>query len=54
MAKIFIDTNILIYSMDPFDPANSQRCRALLKILKNDLQGVISTQVMQEFYVAAI
>jgi predicted nucleic acid-binding protein len=53
MAKIFIDTNILIYSMDPFDPEKRQRCRALLKTLKNDLRGVISTQVMQEFYVAA-
>jgi len=53
MAKIFIDTNILIYSIDPFDPAKRQRCRALLKTLKNDLRGVISTQVMQEFYVAA-
>ena len=53
MAKIFIDTNILIYSMDSFDPEKRQRCRALLKTLKNDLRGVISTQVMQEFYVAA-
>ena len=53
MAKIFIDTNILIYSMDPFDPEKRQRCRALLKTLKDDLRGVISTQVMQEFYVAA-
>ena len=53
MAKIFIDTNILIYSMDPFDPEKRQRSRALLKTLKNDIRGVISTQVMQEFYVAA-
>ena len=53
MAKIFIDTDILIYSMDQFNPEKRQRCRALLKTLKNDLRGVISTQVMQEFYVAA-
>jgi len=53
MAKIFIDTNILIYSMDQFDPQKRQRCRAVLKTLKDDLSGVISTQVMQEFYVAA-
>ena len=53
MAKIFIDTNILIYSMDQFDPEKRQRCRALLKTLRDDLRGVISTQVMQEFYVAA-
>ena len=30
MAKIFIDTNILIYCMDQFDPEKRQRCRALL------------------------
>ena len=52
MAKIFIDTNILIYSMDQYDPEKRQKCRALLKTLRNNLQGVISTQVMQEFYVA--
>ena len=53
MAKIFIDTNILIYSMDQFDPVKRKKSRALLKSLKNDLRGVISTQVIQEFYVAA-
>jgi predicted nucleic acid-binding protein len=53
MAKIFIDTNILIYSMDQFDPVKQKRSRALLKSLKNDLRGVISTQVLLEFYVAA-
>lgn len=53
MSKIFIDTNILVYCMDDFDPKRKERCRILLKTLTNDLQGVISTQVMQEFYVAA-
>ena len=53
MAKIFIDTNILIYSMDQFDPVKQKRSRALLKSLNNDLRGVISTQVLLEFYVAA-
>lgn len=53
MSKIFIDTNILVYCMDDFDPKRKERYRMLLKTLTNDLQGVISTQVMQEFYVAA-
>ncbi len=53
MSKIFIDTNILVYCMDSFDLAKRDRCRMLLKTLTNDLRGVISTQVMQEFYVAA-
>ena len=53
MAKVFIDTNILIYSMDQFDAVKQKKCRALLKTLKGEQRGVISTQVMQEFYVAA-
>lgn len=53
MSKIFVDTNILVYSMDEFDPVRQERCRALLKLLSNNLHGVMSTQVMQEFYVTA-
>jgi predicted nucleic acid-binding protein len=53
MVKIFVDTNILVYSLDQFDPQKQTQCRSLLKSLKGDLRGVISTQVMQEFYVAA-
>ena len=53
MSKVFIDTNILIYSMDAFDPAKREKCRMLLKSATMDFQGVISTQVMQEFYVTA-
>ena len=48
MSKIFIDTNILIYSMDVFDPAKRKKCRALLKSAKKKFQGV-----MQEFYVTS-
>ncbi len=51
MSKIFIDTNILVYSLDRFDPVKRKKCRSLLKLLIGDLHGVISTQVMQEFYV---
>jgi len=53
MSKVFIDTNILIYSMDEFDPIKREKCRFLLKSAVKDLQGVISTQIMQEFYVTA-
>ncbi len=53
MPKVFIDTNILVYSMDRFDPAKRERCRSLLKSVVNDSHGVVSTQVMQEFYVTA-
>jgi len=53
MSKVFIDTNILVYSMDQFDPAKQQKCRSILKTVSTDLSGVVSTQVLQEFYVAA-
>ena len=51
-SKVFIDTNILIYCMDKSEPERMAKCRTLLKSLKS-IQGVISTQVMQEFFVAA-
>ncbi|MEN8245977.1 MAG: PIN domain-containing protein [Thermodesulfobacteriota bacterium] len=53
MSKIFIDTNILIYSMDQHNPEKRKKCRNKLITLNKDAKGVISTQVMQEFYVAA-
>lgn len=54
MSKIFIDTNILVYSLDQFDPVKQKKCRSLLETLVDDFQGVISTQVLQEFYVTAV
>ncbi len=54
MPKVFLDTNLLVYSMDRHDPGKQARCRELLKTVSvGDLRGVISTQVMQEFHVAA-
>jgi predicted nucleic acid-binding protein len=46
-------TPIYLYSMDEFDLAKREKCRFLLKSAINEFQGVISTQVMQEFYVTA-
>ena len=54
MSKVFIDTNILIYSLDGSDSKKQKASRDVIRELsKNDL-GVISTQVLQEFYVASI
>jgi len=53
MSKIFIDTNILVYSLDQFESEKREKCRKLLRTLTGDLRGVISTQVLQEFYVAS-
>lgn len=53
MSKVFIDTNILVYALDRFNEAKQKRCRDLLRGLNTVGRGVISTQVMQEFYVTA-
>ena len=53
MSKVFVDTNVLVYSMDRFDPGRQSQCRALMASFTVELRGVISTQVMQEFYVTA-
>jgi predicted nucleic acid-binding protein len=53
MSKVFVDTNILVYSMDKHDLQKMKKSRSILKKLKKDKHGVISTQVLQEFYVAA-
>jgi predicted nucleic acid-binding protein len=50
--KIFIDTNILVYTVDNFDKNKQKIARKALKeAIQNDA-AVISTQVLQEFYIA--
>lgn len=53
MSKIFIDTNILVYAADMSEPLKSKQSRVIIKTLQNNQVGVISTQILQEFYVAA-
>lgn len=53
MSKVFLDTNLFIYSLDQSDPVKRDRCRDLLRGMVVEKRGVISTQVLQEFYVAA-
>lgn len=48
--KTFADTNVLVYLFDRDAPAKQRRAREILASLRNSL--VISTQVLQEFYVA--
>jgi predicted nucleic acid-binding protein len=52
MSKVFIDTNILVYSLDQADPIKRNRSRELLRRLASENNAVLSTQVLQEFYVA--
>ena len=52
-ARSFLDTNILIYSVDRADPAKQNTALELIARHAKDRTGVISTQVLQEFYSAA-
>lgn len=49
--KVFFDTNILLYAHDGRDPGKQRR--ALDLILAHGNHIVVSTQVLQEFFVAA-
>lgn len=51
MSKVFVDTNILVYAVDRNDPKSRKVSRDALRRLAKDSCGVISTQVLQEFYV---
>ena len=53
MSKTFIDTNIIIYSLDQADPVKQAQARTLLKSLQEKRSGVLSTHAFQEFYVVA-
>jgi predicted nucleic acid-binding protein len=52
-ARSFLDTNILIYSVDRADPVKQNTALELIARHAKDRTGVISTQVLQEFYSAA-
>ncbi len=53
MSKIFIDTNILVYSLDNKSKDKKKKARVILGDIVSNNLPVISTQVLQEFYVAA-
>src|SRR6266705_2547188 len=49
--KTFIDTNVLIYAHDIDASAKHQAAKAVLRELWSERAGVLSTQVLQEFYI---
>src|SRR4051812_21957394 len=51
--KVFLDANILVYAQDKDSPAKQRRSREVIAALAESGTGVISTQVLQEFYVTA-
>jgi predicted nucleic acid-binding protein len=49
--KTFIDTNVLIYAHDADAGAKHQIAKEVLRELWTERTGVLSVQVLQEFYV---
>ena len=49
----FVDTNVLVYAHDRSETRKQPVAQALLDGLWRDRTGVLSTQVLQEFYVVA-
>jgi predicted nucleic acid-binding protein len=48
-AKYFLDTNIFVYCFDPSQPEKKERSLALVAAALQTQDGLISTQVIQEF-----
>ena len=49
--RTFVDTNILVYAYDSESEAKHERARDSIRSLWTEGNGVVSTQVLQEFYV---
>lgn len=53
VAKIFFDTNILVYTLDKKDQGKHDISRSIVKVISTEHSPVISTQVLHEFYNAS-
>ena len=52
-ARSFFDTNILVYADDKFSPAKQKRAIDLVTQHRRAGTGVVSMQVLQEYFVTA-
>ena len=52
--RVFVDTNVFVYADDDSAKTKRTRARELLSELIRNGRAVVSTQIMQEYYVAAI
>ena len=53
MSKIFLDTNILLYTLDENDKVKQREAREIVRRVAEQETPVISTQILQEFYIAS-
>ena len=51
IVKAFVDTNVLVYAYDRGAGPKHERALSLVQELWKEGNGVLSTQVLQEFYV---
>ena len=47
----FIDTNVLVYADDARDRRKQARARELIRRLMRERRGVLSLQILQEFFI---
>lgn len=52
-ARSFLDTNVLVYTDDHDEPGKQRLAILLIERCRKERSGVVSTQVLQEYYVAA-
>jgi predicted nucleic acid-binding protein len=51
-STVFVDTNVLVYAEDVSEPDKKAQCHEWLKALWSARVGRVSTQVLNEYYVA--
>jgi len=49
--KVFVDTNVLVYSRDASEPSKQKQAMAWMARLWSEQRGRLSFQVLNEFYV---
>ena len=50
IVKSFVDTNVLVYADDPHDPRKQDMATTLVEAALRSQLGVVSTQVLQEYF----
>lgn len=51
--KVLVDTNILVYAYDRSEPAKQARALEILDALATSGRGILTAQVLSEFFVAS-
>jgi predicted nucleic acid-binding protein len=52
--SFFLDTNVFVYNFDTREPAKTQRASELIRSAVGTKRGVVSYQVVQEFFNIAL